>query len=288
MKRISLLLLLVVLASGSVLAVPFESILEAEHADTIKASMIVGEEDSARLGKYVWMPSNAQQANPANQKNGDGYVEFKVNIPKAGSYTLWGRVFNMAEYSDSFWVTWQPIDSNENPQETGNKAYRWHTAPGQLDHLYGVWTWVQVNSWLIDLTAKARTWTFDKAGETTLRIWAREDGTRLDKIYITNDISKVISYDADDKLGVSIPDPNLRVALEKALGKNEGDAITKEDLAGLSGGLNAAETNISDLTGLQYCRNVTSLTLGINAISDISPLANLTSLTSLTLYQNQN
>ena len=93
MKRIGLLLLLVVLASGSVWAVPFESILEAEHADTVKASMIVGEEDSARLGKYVWMPSNAQQANPANQKNGDGYVEFKVNIPEAGSYALWGACF---------------------------------------------------------------------------------------------------------------------------------------------------------------------------------------------------
>jgi len=32
---------------------------------------------------------------------------------------------------------------------------------------------------------------------------------------------------------VEIHDPNLRVALEKAQGKNEGDAITKEDLAEL-------------------------------------------------------
>ena len=32
---------------------------------------------------------------------------------------------------------------------------------------------------------------------------------------------------------VNIPDPNLRAALEKTLGENEGDAITKEDLAGL-------------------------------------------------------
>ncbi len=32
---------------------------------------------------------------------------------------------------------------------------------------------------------------------------------------------------------VDIPDPNLKAALVKALGKNEGDVITKEDLAGL-------------------------------------------------------
>ena len=32
---------------------------------------------------------------------------------------------------------------------------------------------------------------------------------------------------------IVIPDPNLRLALEKALGKNEGEAIAKEDLVGL-------------------------------------------------------
>ena len=73
MKRISLLLLLVVLACGSVLAVPFESILEAEHADTVKAPMVVGEDVSARNGKFVWMLGAAKLCNPANQVNGDGY-----------------------------------------------------------------------------------------------------------------------------------------------------------------------------------------------------------------------
>jgi len=116
MKRIGLLLLLVVLASGSVSSAPFESILEAESAANIKAPMVIDEDDPARNGKFVWMPGDAKQANPANQKNGDGYVEFKVNIPEAGSYAFWGRVFNMDETSDSFWVTWQPVDSNENPQ----------------------------------------------------------------------------------------------------------------------------------------------------------------------------
>ena len=54
---------------------------------------------------------------------------------------------------------------------------------------------------------------------------------------------------------VEIPDNNLRAALEKALGKNEGDAITKEDLAGLKkleyssppGGTLANSKQISDI-----------------------------------------
>ena len=237
---------------------PSKSILEAESVGNIKAPMVVGEDDFARLGKYVWLPGDAVEDNPI----GDGYVEFKVHIPEAGSYTLWGRVFNMDEYSDSFWVTWQPVDSNENPQKTSNKAYRWHTAPGQLDHLYGRWIWVQVNSWLVDLTPKARAWTFDKAGETTLRIWAREDGARLDALYITNDLSIHI---------VNIPDPNLRAALEQALGKNEGDAITKEDLEGLKE-LDAEGLSITNISVLKYTTHLTQLNLAGNQITDITPI----------------
>ena len=81
----------------------------------------------------------------------------------------------------------------------------------------------------------------------------------------------------------NIPDANLRVKLEQALGKNADDPITDLELAGLSGQLNATGADISDLTGLEYCINLTGLILGGNQISDISPLANLTSLTQLWL-----
>ena len=80
----------------------------------------------------------------------------------------------------------------------------------------------------------------------------------------------------------NIPDANLRVKLEQALGKNADDPITDLELAGLSA-LYAAGAGISDLTGLEYCINLTGLILGGNQISDISPLANLTSLTQLWL-----
>jgi len=88
--------------------------------------------------------------------------------------------------------------------------------------------------------------------------------------------------------GVVIPDPNLRAALEKALGKNEGDAITKEDLAGLKElkyeGTEGAK--ISDLTGLEHCTSLTVLDLDWNQISDISAVSNLTKLTQLYLGDN--
>ena len=58
---------------------------------------------------------------------------------------------------------------------------------------------------------------------------------------------------------VNIPDPNLRAALEQALGKNEGDVITKEDLTKLGQLSDLGDLGITDLTGLEYCINLTSL-----------------------------
>ena len=65
--------------------------------------------------------------------------------------------------------------------------------------------------------------------------WNFDDGTAKDLTANGNDgefkgDAKVVDSDLVLNVPVSIPDPNLRAALEKALGKNEGDAITKEDL----------------------------------------------------------
>ena len=88
---------------------------------------------------------------------------------------------------------------------------------------------------------------------------------------------------------VNIPDPNLRAALEKALGKNEGDAITKEDLAGVEELIarnqgKADSSKISDLTGLQNCKNLKHLNLSYNPnISDLSAISSLQNLSFLDL-----
>ena len=77
--------------------------------------------------------------------------------------------------------------------------------------------------------------------------------------------------------GVYIPDPNLRTALEKALGKNVGDAITKEDLAGLKE-LNAGGLSITNISVLKYTTSLAQLNLEDNQITDISPLVENTGI----------
>ena len=76
---------------------------------------------------------------------------------------------------------------------------------------------------------------------------------------------------------VNIPDPNLRAAIEKALGKTSGAAITTADMATLTT-LDARGSDISNLTGLEHATNLTELSLDDNNISDILPLVSNTGL----------
>ena len=84
---------------------------------------------------------------------------------------------------------------------------------------------------------------------------------------------------------VSIPDDNLRQAIRSALGLAEGDTITQQKMAGLTS-LSAPQSQISDLTGLEYATGLTSLRLSSNSIIDISAVAGLTNLTLLSLGNN--
>ena len=84
---------------------------------------------------------------------------------------------------------------------------------------------------------------------------------------------------------VDIPDPNLRTAVEKALGKASDVIITAADMARLTA-LHAPNANISNLTGLEFATNLTRLVLWDNSILDISPVVRLTNLTELALGGN--
>ena len=91
---------------------------------------------------------------------------------------------------------------------------------------------------------------------------------------------------------VDIPDPNLRAAIETALGKASGATITAADMAGLTH-LTARGANITNLTGLEFAANLTNLDLSYgggretsHAVKDLSPLADLTQLTQLRLPGN--
>lgn len=83
---------------------------------------------------------------------------------------------------------------------------------------------------------------------------------------------------------VIFPDANLEAAIREKIGKPS-DSIQQRDLEILSD-LEAHGKGITDLTGLEYCANLTTLSLTNNLIGDISPLAQLTNLREIGLSMN--
>jgi len=98
-------------------------------------------------------------------------------------------------------------------------------------------------------------------------------------------LTAFVCYSVAYAVEVEIPDPNLETALREALNKPTG-AITNSDLASLTS-FAATYRNISDLTGLQYCINLTWLDLSNNQINNLSPLSELENLIFLALWHNQ-
>ncbi len=84
--------------------------------------------------------------------------------------------------------------------------------------------------------------------------------------------------------GVTFADSRLELAIRAAIDKPAG-AIRPSDLEDLTS-LRAEMRGITDLGGLQYCTNLTTLALSDNEIADISPLVSLTKLRTVMLNGN--
>ena len=110
-------------------------------------------------------------------------------------------------------------------------------------------------------------------------------GNPLDDASIHTHIPTLLNRGVTIGFPADIPDSNLRAAIEEALDKTPGTIINVRDFAKLTH-FEAASTNISNLTGLQFAVNLTILNLEGNTISDISPLTHLTNLTWLQLPNN--
>ena len=85
----------------SIPGLTWDRAIEAEKADKIEAPMIVSDDAKASGGKFIWM-----EGKPATGGGDKGWAEFIINLPKAGTYALWGKVLAWDGNSDSLWVTW--------------------------------------------------------------------------------------------------------------------------------------------------------------------------------------
>ena len=87
-----------------------------------------------------------------------------------------------------------------------------------------------------------------------------------------------------------LPDPNLRMAIRETLREDIGlpdhTPLMKEHLKHLAN-LEVRNSNISDITGLEYATNLQDFNADENQISALSPLSDLVRLHTLSLRKNQ-
>jgi Leucine-rich repeat (LRR) protein len=86
---------------------------------------------------------------------------------------------------------------------------------------------------------------------------------------------------------VTFADANLELAVRTEINKPSGN-LQNTDLVGVGfTSLRAASLHNQNLSGLEYCTDLTHLELYGNNISDISVLASLTKLRDIYLWNNQ-
>lgn len=84
---------------------------------------------------------------------------------------------------------------------------------------------------------------------------------------------------------ITFSDANLEQAIRTSLGRNDTKPVTVCDAEGITL-LDAAHADITRLNGIEHLKNLTTLSLRYNFISDVTPLQTLANLTSLLLFAN--
>jgi len=143
------------------------------ESENITSPLETALDPDASAGTYMWKPSGS-----GNSATPDGAAEYTIDIPTTGDYVIWGRVIAPDGGSDSFFTS---ID--------GGEDLAWDVPIGS------VWTWNSVNGNGQDPLV------FNlAAGTHTLKISGSEDGTKLDRLLITNDMDFVPSEENPDNV----------------------------------------------------------------------------------------
>jgi parallel beta-helix repeat protein len=144
--------------------------VEAEDADEINPSMQPASDPSASNNTYIWIPEG-------EGFNGTGYAKYTIIIPTNGEYKIYGRIIAETNGDNSFFVQ---VDDNAERLWTMTVANNW--------------IWDEVNHWGNGTESNPE---IDpvvynlSAGEHILIIKHREDGTKLDKLLITNNMTYI-------------------------------------------------------------------------------------------------
>jgi hypothetical protein len=140
---------------------PFTHAVEAENGH-LTAPMEIHSSSAASGGQFVVVPEGSGSNLDDVTHGGPGQVRFSFKLPQGGPYAIWARTIAPNTNSDSFYVMSgsSPISEWIVPQSTA-------------------WKWNKVAQ------------VFVGAGTFRLSFRQRDDGTRLDKVLVSNDLTFV-------------------------------------------------------------------------------------------------
>ena len=130
---------------------------EAEHA-ILEPPMQKGNDPRASDGEYIWVPEDFGD-NYESPGGDPGFVRFPITVPQTDIYYLWAKVLAPDSQSNSFFVT----------SDGGLVEDPWHISRKSS------WRWRLVTE--LSLSEGSHVIGFNR----------REDGTKLDRIFVTDD-----------------------------------------------------------------------------------------------------
>lgn len=115
-------------------------------------------------------------ANPAANINYENRIDYVFEVTEPGTYRVIANTRTISGSDDSFWVE---MDGALIPGNTINEAFG---GSGIQDNSFH-------SSWVFSNTIPDLSWDLD-AGVHTFNIYAREDGTQIDWLLVTNDLDQ--------------------------------------------------------------------------------------------------
>ncbi|MFW6161934.1 MAG: hypothetical protein ACODAJ_04145 [Planctomycetota bacterium] len=139
-------------------------IIEAEAAALVIAPFQAAKDPAASGGRFLWVPGQRGEAGGSTVAR----ALWLVHVPKAGSYYLWGRVQAPTPSDDSFFVR-----VRQGSREVLSRT-DWHTGQHQG------WDWTPLVAGRERKAVALRL----ARGVALVEVRCREDGTRLDALYL--------------------------------------------------------------------------------------------------------
>lgn len=149
-------------------------IVEAE-AGEMEGGVTVVEEDDASEGEAI---DSAREA----------VAVYEIDIPKAGEWYVWVRLYCPGGGADSFWIGIEGAEPNPNDADGGPEAVKIYSEVGDSvntdDQPFNIWYW---DSGVQSEVPANRFFDVKDTGINKLWSKGREAGTLLDQILLTMD-----------------------------------------------------------------------------------------------------